>query len=182
LDNYFSIELKELVSQSREIAIDLGYDYISTIHFFLADCESKSENSILKFGFKDEIEYRNFKKHCKLAKADLLDLIDENLPLTKEAELTIRLAETERILNKQLQCYPFHLFIAALKNKESLLFECFQNDKDALEKLTQYYRNLGEFEKEKLTENEISRQYYDSERRTGNSFLNKISKLLKLTK
>jgi hypothetical protein len=59
----FSPEFKELISQSREIAIDLGYDYISTIHFFLADCESKRADSLLKFAFEDEAGYQVFKKH-----------------------------------------------------------------------------------------------------------------------
>ncbi|RZK13562.1 MAG: hypothetical protein EOO56_26805, partial [Hymenobacter sp.] len=34
----FSPELKELIARSREVAIDLGYDYISTLHLLLADC------------------------------------------------------------------------------------------------------------------------------------------------
>ena len=101
MDNTFSTELKELVSKSREIAIDLGYDYISTIHFFLADCETDCENSILNFGFKDKTEYLSFRKKYTFEKVDLLDFIDESLPLTQEAETTIKLTETERLSNKK---------------------------------------------------------------------------------
>ena len=182
LDTKYSTKLKELISQSREIAIDIGYDYISTIHFFLADCESKRENSILKFGFKSENEYRDFKKNYTLSEAGIFDHINDSLPLTKEAEITIKMAETERVLNKQTQCYPFHLFIAALKNKESFLFECFQNDKEALDKLIQYYKDLGEFEKGKMTEDEVSEQFYIPKDKSRENFLIKIGKLFTFRK
>ena len=179
MDNTFSPELKELISKSREIAIDLGYDYISTIHFFLADCESESKNSILNFGFKDKTEYLNFKKNYTLEKVDLLNFINGSLPLTKEAETTIRLTETERMLNKQNECYPFHLFIAALKNKESLFFECFQKDDLILDKLTKYYQELGEFEKGKMTDDQISKLYYVPIKKNKIGIISFFAKLFK---
>jgi ATP-dependent Clp protease ATP-binding subunit ClpA len=175
----FSIEFKELISRSREMAIDLGYEYISTIHFFLADCESKSKSSLLRFGFKSDDEYLNFKKNYTLNKADLLDFINDSLPLTKEAEMTIKLMENVRMLNKQTEYYPSHFFIAALKNKKSLLFKCFQKNESALEKLIKYYQDHGEFERNKLTDKEISKLYYVSPGKTKSEFLKKIGSFFK---
>ncbi|MEP6949698.1 MAG: hypothetical protein ABI863_10510 [Ginsengibacter sp.] len=182
MDNSFSHELKELVSQSREVAIDLGYDYISTIHFFIADCEMNRVNSIKKFGFKSEDEYIKFKKDYTLAKEDHLNFINDSLPLTKEAERTIRLSEVERILQKQKLVYPSHLFIAGLKNKESLLFECFKQDENALEKLVKYYTESGELDKSKMSDSEMSKQYYDREKKSKESSLYKFKRLFKSKK
>lgn len=174
MDNLFSAEFKELVSKSRETAIDLGYGYISTIHFFIADCENKTSTSILEFGFNSDSEFEKFKTGCTLKKDDLLNYIDESLPLTQEAEITIRLAETERILCKQKLVYPNHFFLAALKNKESILFECFKQTENAYENLINYYNKLNEFEKSKMTEMEISQQYYTPKADNGSGILNRL--------
>ena len=152
------MELKELVSKSREIAIDLGYDYISTVHFFIADCENKASNSIINFGFKSDNEFKKFKNDYTLKKDDILNYIDKSLPLTKEAEITLRLTETERMLHKQELAYPSHFFLAALKNKESLLSECFKQTENAYDSLTNYYNKLNELEKSKISGKEISQQ------------------------
>ncbi len=176
MDNTFSQEFKELVSQSRKISIDLGYDYISTIHFFLADCESSKSNSLLKFAFKDENEFLSFKKTYALEKNDHLNLINDSIPLTKEAENTIRLTETERKINNHIKCYPFHFFIAALKNDKSLLSECFQQDKDALNKLMEYYKELGEYDNAKIAKSK------NSNRISNKGILNRLRNLFSYPK
>jgi hypothetical protein len=182
VDTLFSEELKELISKSRETAIDLGYDYISTIHFFIADCESKNINSILNFGFSDEKEFRKFKSDYTLAKTDYLELVNESLPLTKEAETTLRLTETERMLWKQTKAYPCHLFLASLKNPESLLSECFKHDINALDSLTTYYKELGDFTKSKMSDDRISREYYLPNENNKYGVLDKIISLFKRKK
>ena len=182
MDSKFSNELKELIASSREIAIDLGYDYISTIHFFLADCESKRVDSILKFGFKSEAEYQTFKQDYKLQKENYLDFINESLPLTKEAEITIRLSEKERKLQGDNVVFPRHLFIATLKNKDSFVFECFKQDTDALNKLINFYKA---FEKNDLLKNEekiIDTRKENQVKKSNSIFLHKIKKALGLIK
>jgi len=144
--SYVTSELANLISQSRVMAISLGHNHISTIHLFLTDCESERNNSIFKFGFKDKNDYFNFKSQYSVSMGDL-SLTDSSLPLTEEAAITLKLAEEERLLNNQWDYYPSHFFIAALKNKESMLFECFRDVDEALDKLITYYRNLGEFER-----------------------------------
>jgi len=160
MDNLFSRELKQLIAKSRDIAIDLGYDYISTIHFFIADCESKTSSSILNFAFKSEGEFSKYKNDYTLPKDDLLNHFDCSLPLTIEAEITIKLIEKERILDKKKLAYPNHLFLAALRNKKSLLYNSFKNMENVYESLKNYYEKIDEVLKSKMTDEEISQQYY----------------------
>lgn len=144
MDTLFSVECKELVSKSREIAIELGYDYISTVHFFLADCENDYPLSIKKFAFKDDNEYLKFKDQYKLAEqVDYLDRFNDSLPLTKEAEAAIRLSGKERQVTESDLIYPFHFIIASFKIKNSILSDYFRHDPDVLEKLQKYYKDLG---------------------------------------
>ena len=137
-----SFDLNEDIASSRQIAIELGYDYISTLHLFFADCESKRSDSILNYCFKDENEYQDFKKFYELKENEKKSLLTEDIPLTKEAEQTFYESEKERQLQGHNMIFPSHFFIAALKNDNSLLFECFKSDNDALEKLKNYYTEL----------------------------------------
>jgi len=182
LDNLFSNEFKELVSKSRDAAIELGYDYISTIHFFIADCDSNKSNSIYKFGFTDDKAYKKFKTEYTLPKVDLLDLISESLPLTKEAEQTILLTENQRLLRRQIEAYPCHFFLAALKNKESLLYDCFKHDEKALRSLEIYYEEMGEFKKGEMALKQISTKYQNPSLNSKSGFLAKIAAILKWKK
>ncbi|MBL0359092.1 MAG: hypothetical protein IPP72_20495 [Chitinophagaceae bacterium] len=179
MDHLFSPELKELVAKARETAIDLGYDYISTIHFFIADCESNYPNSIFKFAFADDNAFKKFKTDYTLNKEDLLNFTEASLPLTKEAEKTIRLSESERMLCKQTLVYPCHVFVAALKNEESLLFQCFKHDEHALANLVRYYKEHGVFEISKMSASRIAKEYYVPGQKNNEGFINKILKLFK---
>lgn len=179
VDDLFSDELKELISKSRDIAIKLGYDYISTVHFFIADCERNTGSSILNFCFSNHEEFEKFKTGYTLDKPDLPGLVNEVLPLTTEAEKTIHMMESERMFRKQTEAYPCHIFIAALKNKESLLFQCFTHDEDALDALTKYYEILGEFERSKMTTDQIANEYYVPKKRSKNGFLKRIARYFK---
>ncbi len=147
LENSFSTEFKELISKSRDVAIGLGYDYISTLHFFLADCEIKRPNSIYYFAFDNDKEYQQFKTFCAQHSDTIADLTQSSIPLTKEAEKTIWTAIDEQQSRKQLYIFPCHLFIAAIKNDKSLFYECFKHNPDILAALTQYYTELGELNK-----------------------------------
>ncbi len=180
MDNKFSQELKDLVFQSREMAINLGYDYISSIHFLLADCESKREDSIINFGFKAEDEYQNFKKHYTLEKKGLLEFINESLPLTKEAELTIKLSIKESKSEGLKLVLPKHLFIAALKNQNSLVYECFKNDEKALEKLIAFYKIFENQNSEKSEDIQSSNKILSRQSLPKNNMLAQLKSFLGL--
>ncbi len=155
MNQVFSVECKSLISKSREIAINLGYDYISTVHFFLADCESDSPLSIKKFAFVDNSDYIKFKNQYTLDQINYLDHIDDSIPLTKEAESAIRLGEKERKVSGSDMTYPFHIIIASFKTENSVLADCFRNDPNVVDKLITYYKDLGVLEPKTITVNEI---------------------------
>jgi hypothetical protein len=200
----FSTELKGVISQSFDIAADLQYDYISTLHFFLADCERKSENSIFKFAFKNDEDYQSFKKKYVLEKLINQNLnkttlpltieaekaiqpgitieVTSSLPLTIDAEKAIKLSEVEAASYNQYKILPCHLFISALKNKDSHLFKCFNEDKNILLKSIEYYKNLGEFEKYKMPESEIPESTNKPEEKSNDSLIEKTLRFLKLKK
>jgi hypothetical protein len=146
MDQLFSFECKSLIAKSREIAITLGYDYISTIHIFLADCETDYPTSVKKFAFDNEDAYIKFKKDYTLPVVNYLDNINDSLPLTVEAESAIRLAQKEMEVTGFTVTCPFHILLGCLKAEHSVLAECFKTDKDVVENLMQYYRESGAFE------------------------------------
>jgi hypothetical protein len=148
LEQSFSKEFKELISKSRDIAIELGYDYISTLHFFIADCENKRPASIFHFAFENESEFQQFKSFYA-QHSDGLDLANNSLPLTKEAEKTVWMAIEVQKAYKQACIYPCHLFMASVKNNKSLLAECFRGDLDVVDNMARFYEGLGEFAKAK---------------------------------
>jgi ATP-dependent Clp protease ATP-binding subunit ClpA len=149
IEKGFSQELKELIKNSREVAISLGFNYISTLHFFIADCESNSQNSIMNFAFKNLKEFEDFKKNCENERKDYLDSIDESLLLTVEAEKAIRKSVCIKDEYGQIEIYPCHLFIGALLDKESVISKIFKPQVTALDNLRKYYESLGEFDKHK---------------------------------
>jgi len=143
---YFSIETKNIVGKSRDIASEMGYDHISTMHFFFADCESGSNYSLLNFAFKSLTEYSNFKNSYLKEIKDLLNFVADDITLTTEAETAIRSSLFQKKKYKQQLIYPWHLFLAILDNKESFLSECFKDDPDIKNKLVNYYTDLGVFD------------------------------------
>ena len=81
LDANFSAESKAVVAESRLIALELGYNYISTVHFLLADCMSGFNDSIKDFLFSSEEEFNSFYESQRIG--ELFSAVD-SLPLTKK--------------------------------------------------------------------------------------------------
>ena len=142
MDNNFSDGFKELIAKTREVAIELGYDYISTIHFLLADYEMSADENGANFWFKNKETFDVFKNNQMIESGGKQKFENVSLPLTKEAETTIRLSIVEMKLQNKGDVYAWHFFIASLKNKESLIFGLFKGDEFSLANLTRYYNNL----------------------------------------
>src|SRR5690349_17522391 len=107
----FSQATIDVMSEARNVAINLGYDYISTIHIFLADCNSNSNQSIRDFVFKSNEDLLNFYNDQKIG--DTTIFLD-SLPITIEAEKTISKAVIlMKTIYKDKEVYPYHLFLAA---------------------------------------------------------------------
>jgi len=137
----FSVEVKEVIKASREIALDLGYNYISTMHFLLADCRLDGLWSIRKFAFKEDkgflSAYENFRKGPAIINTA------DSLHLTKEAEQAIRRSAMERFIFSEKIISPYHIFLAAAKMKNSSIQDFFSNNPNLYEHLVAYYSNLN---------------------------------------
>jgi|GEM_PF-1408413 len=155
----FSQSSIDLVALARETAIDLGYNYISSIHLLIADCKTAGPTSIKEFAFKNDADVDRFVESQRLDKEDLLHFNDESLPLTMEAETAIRNSEQERAMYHQRYIYPFHILLSSIKIPDSALLNCFVG-KNWPEDLLRYYKAAGAFNIDKLTNDEIAADQY----------------------
>ena len=149
MDGCFSKELKDLIAESRLISIELGYDYISTLHFFLADCKLNKQYTIRNFAFKSEEDFEAFYKIQKIGESTILA---DDLLLTVEAEKTIRKAFKlwSHSIYFDSEIRPYHLFLGASLLSNSLFCSIFQPSEGLHEKLEQYYIETGQLNRDKI--------------------------------
>jgi len=149
MDENFSEETKALIVESRSVAIDLGYDYISTIHFFLADCKLNNRYTIRNFVFKTISDFQVFYNSQKIGEPTIFS---ESLPLTLEAEKTIKRAYD--LWNKKnykgYHIYPYHLFLASSQLKETLFYSILEPKDKLNERLESYYLKIGQLTAEDI--------------------------------
>jgi len=142
--NKISPSTKELMSKSRLIALDLGCDYITTVHFLLADCELDSPAS-LRSTFPTPQDYNAFYARQRKGEKITLGILDnESLPLTIEAENALRqgLKEMRRYRAKQIE--PHHVLLGAAHNKDSLLRKVYEGkNEDLYPALQKIYTSKG---------------------------------------
>ncbi len=142
MDNFrFTSAVKDIIRESRLIALETGYDYISTMHLFLADCRLNKPDSLRKFFFTTETDLIEAIRNSHSGVLDLENL-DPVLPLTKEAENCIRNSQEERIRYRQRLTIPAHLFLAAAKDPTSLFSENSPAKELLYDRLVAYYQNL----------------------------------------
>jgi hypothetical protein len=149
MDKYFSEETKNVIAESKRIALSLGNDYISTIHFLLADCKLNDRYSIRNFAFKTEEDLQNFMNELKNGEPEK-DL--NTVPLTVEAEQTINQAFMLWNNNtyRDDKIYPYHLFLAAGGLKDTLFYTCFDPNDRLPNGLEEYYISIGQIKKENI--------------------------------
>jgi ATP-dependent Clp protease ATP-binding subunit ClpA len=137
----FSHDTKEVISESRNIAIDLGYDYISTIHIFLADCKRHSNYTIKNFAFRTDEELQQF--YDGQIKG-LPDHSLDSLPLTKEAEDMLRrsVVLVKSTYNARA-VQPWHLFLAGSQLQQTQFYSILTPKEGLYERLDKYYTDLG---------------------------------------
>ena len=144
----FSSATRELIGKARLVALDLGYNYISTLHFFLADCELNGKHSIKKFVFRDDLSYTTFYNKQKSPEPTIF--FEEGLPLLKEAEITIRNAKIEKRCYRDKFIEPYHILFAAIKYKKSVLFSIFKAKDEIAPRLENYYLAKGAIKQENI--------------------------------
>ena len=156
LDRDFSEETKKMIAGSRKIAIDLGYDYISTMHFLLADCMFNNKYSIKDFAFDSNEEFDIFIKKQKIGESSILV---DSLPLTTEAEDTVsrgcRLWSNSRYIDTEIR--PYHFFLAASQLRKSHFYLLFGSKNDLFESLERFYIEIGQIDKKNIHKSFFSR-------------------------
>ncbi len=122
MDNNFSIQVKEIISYSREEALRLGNDFIGTEHLVLGLIRD-GENTAVKILKNLNVDIYELRKEIELAVKDKTGKNIANinsLPLTKQAEKVIRITVLEAKALKSNNAESEHLMLSILKNKENI--------------------------------------------------------------
>lgn len=123
MDAKFSQKIKDVLTYSREEAIRIGNDFISTEHLFmgiLRDGEGIACEILLALGV-DMIEIKSDLEE-KIRPANYLDIkVNENIPLLKSAEKALKLIYLEAKSLKSLTIDTGHLLLAILKDSNSIV-------------------------------------------------------------
>ncbi|MFT3843548.1 MAG: ATP-dependent Clp protease ATP-binding subunit [Lacibacter sp.] len=122
MDHNFSIQVKEIISFSREEALRLGNDFIGTEHLVLGMIR-EGENTAVKILKNLQVDLYELRKEIELAVKDKTGKNIANinsLPLTKQAEKVIRVTVLEAKALKSPQVETEHLMLSILKNKENI--------------------------------------------------------------
>ncbi|WP_143080175.1 hypothetical protein [Hymenobacter arizonensis] len=136
-----SPELQALIAQSREVAIDLGYNYISTLHLFLADCAMPYHYSLGKLFFQDEEAQQAFYEQHRVG---LANCNAGSLPLTTEFEEALRLTPTTQRHGLCEVLHPCHLFLAASGMPNSEFSRVIPEPTNLPQRLLTHYRAFSE--------------------------------------
>ncbi|MDB5269373.1 MAG: hypothetical protein JWP58_2413 [Hymenobacter sp.] len=137
----FSPDLQALIARSREVAIDLGYGYISTLHLFLADCTMPYQYSLASVFFPDPEAQNAFYEQHRVGPAKTNA---GSLPLTAEFERALQLTPTARRHGMSRLLYPCHLFLAATEVAGSSFNQIGSEEPNLPQMLLTHYRPFGE--------------------------------------
>lgn len=137
----FSPALQQLIARSREVAIDLGYEHISTLHAFLADCTMPYPYSLTSVFFTDSEAQQVFYEQHRVgpARANV-----GSLPLTVEFDQTLKLTPSARRHGLCQILHPCHLFLAAAEVSSSGFCQVAANAPDLSQLLLTHYRSFNE--------------------------------------
>ena len=137
----FSPALQQLIARSREVAIDLGYEHISTLHVFLADCTMPYPYSLTSVFFTDAEAQQAFYEQHRVgpARANV-----GSLPLTVAFDQALRLTPAARRHGLCQMLYPCHLFLAAAEVSSSEFCQIAADTADLPQLLLTHYRSFNE--------------------------------------
>jgi len=128
MDSKFSPRIKDVLTYSREEAIRLGNDNISTEHLFLGilrDGEGIAIDTMKQLG----LDFSNLKNEIELhlRKGSSLPM-DASIPLLKNTERTLKIVFLEARSLHEDTVNTGHLLLAILKEKEGLVYELFKKN------------------------------------------------------
>ena len=145
----FPQETKELIAKSREVAIALGCDYVSTMHLLLADCAMPYNYSLRHLFFEDEAQFVAFYESQREGPSGSAS---GSLPITTELEESFKLAGMSGIYEGGGDIYPCHLFLAASKVDNALFKSMVKESQDMQAQLLSYYTACGQPVKKAVTQ------------------------------
>jgi ATP-dependent Clp protease ATP-binding subunit ClpC len=122
MDNNFSLQVKDIISFSREEALRLGNDFIGTEHLLLGVIR-EANNLAIRILQRLNVDLFELRKEIELAIKDKTGKNIPNinsLPLTKQAEKVIRVTVLEAKALKSPMVETEHLLLSILKNKENI--------------------------------------------------------------
>ena len=152
MNNKFSKEVKSIIQNSREYALNQGKGYIGTEHLLLGVLSVKDG---LTQRVIDSLQIDNEQLMDRIKEIDNKDIsVDQRLnldsvPLTKHAEKVLKVTLLEAKSYKNDKVLPEHLMLSILKHKDTtseVLQEDFDLDydtfKDEMEHIMQEYNEI----------------------------------------
>ncbi|MDA3881726.1 MAG: ATP-dependent Clp protease ATP-binding subunit [Bacteroidales bacterium] len=123
MNTIFSKALREILVYSREEAIRLGNEFISSEHLFLGILREGQSNAIriLETLLVDVIAVRDEIELKLRQKTPLSNQYQSSVPFNKEAEKILKILSLEAKILSQPKAEAEHLLLAILKNKSSLV-------------------------------------------------------------
>src|SRR5690554_1425998 len=123
MNTIFSKALREILVYSREEAIRLGNEFISSEHLFLGILREGQSNAIriLETLLVDVVAVREEIETQLRQESPLSNQHQSSVPFNKEAEKILKILSLEAKILSQPKAEAEHLLLAILKNKSSLV-------------------------------------------------------------
>ncbi|MGG9963564.1 bifunctional nuclease domain-containing protein [Ferruginibacter sp. SUN106] len=163
IEKHFSDETRQLIGASREIALQTGFDYISSIHFMLADCAAGLTGSFNNF-FDDQSVLKKLKESYRVKKIWGSGKKQDVVPLSAELAKAIRRSLSLYLHYGANAIRPAHIFLAAIQDNESEIAKYFAGVPYCDMKMMAYYSAIGELKESEVPkekENDFGALQYD---------------------
>lgn len=136
----FSRDVQEMIKMSREVALELGCNYVSTGHLLLADCRLNNVGSIKNFTFDSDKHFSDQYESCRIGDPITTS---NSLPLTVDAEKIFKKAKVESFIYSEKMIFPCHVFLAAARLESQVFFSFFPDSDRLYDRLVGYYAGLN---------------------------------------
>lgn len=146
MESRFSAELQDLIARAREVAVDLRFTYISSFHFFMADCQLDQEDYCIRsFVFRDKTDFLRYYEAQKAIQAYSSPWYEDpgTIPLAKDAEQALQEACFEQEKYKHPLVLPAHFFLAAIRDTGADFNRIIKPKEELYERLMMYYISCG---------------------------------------
>jgi ATP-dependent Clp protease ATP-binding subunit ClpA len=137
----FSENCKEVVSRARIAALELGYDYIATVHFLIANATVNQENSLYgNMFFFTPLHLHTFCEGLRIG-PPITDM--ELIPLTVGAEKSLLYATRLAAKYGSASVEPHHILLACFACPQSDIGSYIGIKEKQIEKIEEFYRDKG---------------------------------------